>query len=158
LHLTRIWLREKRKWRPCSCKRKSQLTEAEAKKIIKQSKDLEKYLKSVETQDLSCLPKMTLDDVPVLARKFALKREKYDHFETFHHDCFTNHIVYADICLDLPKIEEEELPYMQLLLSILPKVGCGKRDYVQNLEYLQAHTGGVSVTSSLHVQATNSKY
>jgi len=138
-------------------KRKSQLTDAEVKKIIIQTKELEEYLKSVETQDLSCLPKMTLDDVPVLAREFPLKREKHGNFETFYHDCFTNHIVYADICFDLPKIEEEELPYMQLLLSILPEIGCGKRDYAQNLEYIQAHTGGISVSSSLHVQATNSK-
>jgi len=136
---------------------KEKLTETETKKIIKQTEELEEYLKSVETQNLSCLPKMTLDDVPVLVRQFDLKKEKHNNFEIFHHECFTNHIIYSDICFDLPHIDEEDLPYMQILLFILPEIGSGDRDYVKNLEYIQAHTGGISVSSALHIQATNSK-
>lgn len=133
------------------------LSEQDVQKILYQTKLLEEYQKSVETQSLDCLPKVTLDDVPVLVREFSLKNEKHENFETFHHECFTNHIVYADVTFDLPYISDEELPYLQLLLSILPEVGAGNRDYTKNLEFIQAHTGGIGFSSSLHVQVTDAK-
>lgn len=131
------------------------LTESNVQKIIEQTHQLEEYQKIVESQNLDCLPKVSLDDVPLLVRDIALKHEKHSTFETFHHDCFTNHILYADLTFDLPYISDEELPYLQLLISILPELGCGDRDYVKNLEYIQAHTGGVGFSSSLHVQAND---
>lgn len=120
---------------------------AEKEKIVQQMHHLQKYQKQIEGQNLDCLPKVTLDDVPVLARDFALK----EHKNVFSHTCFTNHIVYAEWIFDLPQIEEEELPYAQLLTSILPELGMGKRNYIQNLEHLQSHVGGLSTHMSLYI-------
>ncbi|MEI8328688.1 MAG: insulinase family protein [Chlamydiia bacterium] len=134
---------------------KNHLSQPEIDKILKQTTQLKQYQKSVEHQSLECLPKVTLEDVPLLARNLPLTRKKHKDFETFHHNCFTNHIIHADLCFDLPAIEEEELPYLQLLLTLLPQLGAGSRDYIKNLEYIQAHTGGITASSSLHVQSTN---
>ncbi len=49
-------------------------------------------------------------------------------------------------------LEESELPYLHLLLNLIPHLGAGDRNYLQNLEYLQAHTGGVSLSYSLNPQ------
>jgi len=133
------------------------LTDKDKDKIIKQTEQLEAYQKMIETQSLDCLPKVSLEDVPLLVRDFPLKEESFDSFKTLHHDCFTNHITYADICFDLPYITDEELPYLQLLLTILPEIGAGDRDYVKNLEYIQMHTGGIGVSCSLHVQFHDTK-
>ncbi|MES2198545.1 MAG: insulinase family protein [Chlamydiota bacterium] len=133
-------------------RKKKALSEKEIQDLIKQSSELEKIQEKEEDQDLSCLPKVTLQDVPVLTRDFPLIKEIKPSLEIFHHDCFTNHIVYADLIFDLPNITDEEIPYLQLLLSILPELGAKNRSYKENLDYMQAHTGGVGVGASLHVQ------
>jgi presequence protease len=136
---------------------RSNLSSKEVEQILKQTKELEEYQRQVETQNLDCLPQVGLKDVPLLTRDFPLKKENKGTVSFFHHDCFTNHILYSDFIFDLPCLKDEDLPYLQLLLSILPEIGSGKRDYVQNLEYMQAHTGGVGIAASLHIQATDHK-
>lgn len=155
---TKLAKREQKEEKDLLKKIQEKLTEKDIEKIIDQTHKLEEYQKIVESQSLDCLPKVSLDDVPLLVRDFTLKKEMHSTFETFHHDCFTNHILYADVTFDLPYISEEELPYLQLLLTILPEMGSGDRDYVKNLEYIQAHTGGIGFSTSLHVQATDFKH
>jgi presequence protease len=86
---------------------------------------------------------------------FLLHREKINNLEVFHHDCFTNHVVYADLIFDMPHIEETELPYVQLLLTLLAELGTGERDYAANLEYTHLHTGGIGSSAALYVQTSN---
>ncbi len=129
------------------------LSTQEKNRIITRTDALEALQKSLEKQDLSCLPKVTLQDVPVLARDFPLETRAKHPLEMYHHDCFTNHILYADLSFDLAYLPDEDLPYLQLLLTVLPELGAGKRDYVSNLEYTQLHTGGVGFSSALYVQA-----
>lgn len=132
--------------------KKKALSPQQIKDLIAQSVELEKIQEHVEDQDLSCLPKVTLADVPILTRDFPLTKKTKPSLEIFHHDCFTNHIVYADLLFDLPDITDEEIPYLQLLLSILPELGAKGRSYKENLDYTQAHTGGLTMGASLHVQ------
>lgn len=133
-------------------KLKSSLSAEEKKEIIKTTLALEKIQESEEDQDISCLPKVTLSDVPILTREFSLENSKKNNTTIFHHDCFTNHLVYADIAFDLPNLKDEEIPYLQLLLSLLPELGAGKRSYKENLEYIQMHTGGIGIGCSLYPQ------
>lgn len=137
-------------------KTQESLTPHDVEKIVRQTKELKEYQKKIETQSLDCLPKVSLSDVPVLTQDFHLKEYSRKSFTAFHHETFTNHITYADVCFDLPYISDEELPYLQLLLTILPEVGAGDRDYVKNLEFIQAHTGGVAFSFALHTQIDNS--
>lgn len=125
------------------------LSKEDTKKILLQTADLAKYQKMAEAQKLDCLPKVTIDDVPHLIRDFSLSQNKKGALQVFHHPCFTNQIVYADLFFDLPSLAEEDLPHLQLLLSLLPELGAGSRTYVENLEYLQAHTGGIGFSFSL---------
>lgn len=129
--------------------RKLQPEEIQA--ILKQTETLSRYQKETEGQNIECLPKVSLNDVPLLARELSLAQKN----RVFHHDCFTNQIVYADLIFDLAHLAEEDLPYAQLLSSILPELGIGSRSYAENLEYLQANVGGLSTQLSLHVQATD---
>jgi Zn-dependent M16 (insulinase) family peptidase len=130
-----------------------ELTEKQIAHILEQTEALEVYQKQTENQSLDCLPKVTLDDVPLLSREIPLKEEKHHSLRVFHHDCFTNHILYADLIFDLPAIAEEDLPYVHLLTTLLTEVGCGKRNYAANLEYIQEHTGGLGAACALHIQA-----
>lgn len=133
------------------------LSKEQIKEIQKQTKDLALYQKQTETQALDCLPKISLDDVTTAIRDFPLQVTHSKNITIYHHDCFTNHILYVDLLFDLPAIEEEDLPYVHLLTSILSELGSGNRNYRENLEYMQAHTGGISTSCSLYPQASDPK-
>ncbi len=122
------------------------LSQKEIDAIVEQAKKLGEYQKETESQSIECLPKVEIKDVPLFAKDFPLNQED----NVFHHACFTNQIVYADLVFDLPNIEEREFPYLQILSSFCSELGAGKRTYVENLDYLQAHTGGVMGGFSLN--------
>jgi Zn-dependent M16 (insulinase) family peptidase len=120
----------------------------EKEKIAQTMAHLEEFQKKQEHQNLDCLPKVTLDDVPVLVRNFPLKKIE----NVFFHPTFTNGFVYADLVMDLPALSVEELPYVQLFVSLMSEVGTGARTYVQNLEILQAHVGAMNASLALYPQ------
>ncbi len=129
------------------------LTTEETTEIIRKSADLETLQKKQEEDSFDCLPKVTLADVPRASRVFPLTQEKIGEVEVFHHNCFTNEIVYADLVFDLPNIEEKDLAYVRLLTTLVAQMGCGGRSYDKNLEYIQANTGGIGAFLTLNLQA-----
>jgi hypothetical protein len=133
------------------------LSDKEISEIIKQSQNLAVFQKQTEHQSLDCLPKVTLEDVSPIIRDFSLKHHSQGNLNIYHHDCFTNHIVYADLMFDLPHIDDEDLPYVHLLTSLIPEIGSGDRNFTQNLEYIQAHTGGIGASCALHIQTEDPK-
>lgn len=148
-HLSRQETEEEQQ---CLSRIQGSLTPQEKEAIVKQTKDLSTYQKQVERQSLDSLPKVTLADVDKQIRLLSLHQGRQDQLTVYHHDCFTNHIVYADLLFDLPRVEEEELPYLHLLTSLLPEMGHGEDSYEQALRRIQAETGGIVSTCSLHVQ------
>lgn len=136
---------------------KSTLKESDAKSLVTQAKKLEAYQKKQEDQDLEVLPKVTLKDVPKDTLHYALSQTPLKKGTLYHHDCFTNDVVYLDWHCDLAPLKKEELPLLKLLDQLLPQLGCGGKSYRETLEYVQAHTGGVSVSIALHAQATDYK-
>lgn len=133
---------------------RSALSEEKIKEIIKTSTELEAYQKLEEEEDIEVLPKITLKDIPPDSRDYPLTQESIGKLQVFHHNCFTNSIVYAGLSFDLPEISEEDLPMMRLMTTLMPQMGCGNRNYIDNLNYIQANTGGIGVflTLSYHVE------
>lgn len=131
----------------------SSLKDPDIKMILDQAEELEKLQEETESEDQDILPKVTLNDVAPDGKEFHLEQENYGRFTLYYHPCFTNDIVYADLVFDLPAIAEADLPYLRLFSLILPQVGCGGRNYKENLEYLLQHTGGIGVSLDLGIQA-----
>jgi len=123
--------------------------------MITQAKKLANFQEAQEHVDLDVLPKVTLADVPKKALDYKLETEEVGALNVFRHTCFTNKIVYADLVFPLPYIHERELPLLKLVTLLMPQMGCGKRSYSENLEYIQAHTGGVTATETLNVQVND---
>lgn len=121
--------------------------------IVKQAQLLEDFQEKQSQVDVDVLPKVTLEDVPKNARNFPLTEEKIGSLRTFHHNFFTNEIIYSDLIFPLPEIHEEELPWLRLFSLMLPQVGCGGRSYVENLEYVQAYTGGTGSVQTIFIHA-----
>lgn len=132
-----------------------QLTPGQVKQIIQKSEDLIQMQKRQEEEDLDVLPKITLNDVPKSSPEFDLVREKVGPWEVFHHDAFTNEIVYADLIFPLPDIAEEDLGYARLFTLLMSQMGCGGGSYSETLDYIQAHTGGVGAALAFNTQVND---
>lgn len=133
----------------------AKLTKEESQKILKETQELLAFQKQTEEQSLDCLPKVTLKDVSPHIRTFQIETIKDSAVTLYHHDCFTNHITYADLFFDLPHIEQSDLCYLPLLLSLIPELGCGNRTYSQNLNYMQSHIGSIDLSCGLYTQIIN---
>ena len=131
------------------------LKSEEAEKIRSDAKELLAYQETIEHQSLDCLPILHLSDVPSYARDFPLRHKEMEKIDLFHHDCFTNQILYADLLFDLPEISLSDLPLVALFSRLIGEVGSGGRDYQQTLAYQQAYTGGIESLLSLHVLQEN---
>lgn len=133
------------------------LTPEQSQTIIDKAAALVAFQKKQEEADLDVLPTLTLEDVPHAPKTFSLTKEQVGSLNVYHHACFTNEIVYADVVFDLPKIAEEDLTYTRLLSSLISQMGCGNRNYAENLDYIQAHTGGIGASFTFNLQASDQR-
>ncbi len=133
----------------------SGLTEKQIASIINDSELLHK--KQVEEEDISydCLPLTSLSDAQPTCRIFDLKQTHSNQGSVFTHSVFTNHIGYLDVIRPIPHVDEEDIWLIRLFSYLLTQVGCGNRNYQDNLHYMMEHTGGISVALSLNVQASS---
>lgn len=125
----------------------------EIEKILKDAKDLKDLQKKLEETSIECLPKILVKDIPKENKNFALNIENIDKYKIYHHDVFTNDIAYVDLIFDLPDLSLKELLLLPIFSSLVTEIGAGKRDYIENLNFIQAYTGGISCNLSLNVQA-----
>jgi len=122
---------------------RKKMTESDTEELLAKTKKFYQFQKEQSEQNLEVLPKVRMEDIPKDARDFPLQKELYGQLEVFHHNCFTNDILYADLVFPLPEIAEQDLPYLQLFSILIGQMGCGRRNYAENLEYILANTGGV---------------
>jgi presequence protease len=131
------------------------LSQAEVSQLIKQKQSLVEFQLKQEEEDIDVLPKVTLEDVPKLSRHFPLKQEKIGNLEVFHHSCFTNQLIYTDLVFNLPELPEAEMPFVRLFCVLLAQMGCGGRHYTENLDYIQANTGGIGASLAFNLQVAD---
>lgn len=163
LHFVRIVMRpdpllgakEAEEEREILTKIKQSLTPKQVKAIVDKASALSAFQREQEEWDIEILPKVSLSDISLSTKDLPLHQEQAGNLTLFHHNVFTNDIVYADLVFDLPNLVEEELPYLRLLTIIMTQVGCGSRSYQENLDYMQGNTGGIGTGISLNLQANN---
>jgi len=129
------------------------LTEKEKKAILAQAKTIDKE----EKQDVDVLPKLTVKDIPKKVQDYELVKRKCGNLEAFTHTCFTNHILYADLAFPIPMIKKEDLHILRLFTILLPQIGVKGMGYEKLLSEIQAHTGGIGASISLHQNALDRK-
>lgn len=134
---------------------RKRLTSEQVKQIVQKSSELVTFQRMQEEEDINVLPKIQLEEVPKLSREYPLTKETLGSLQVYHHDCFTNHIVYVDLVSDLPHIAQEDLFYVRLFATLVPQMGSGGRHYTENLEYIQAHTGGISTALTFNINVSD---
>lgn len=130
-----------------------EMTAEQEKVLLNQAAELAAAQLEQQDADIDVLPKFDLLDVPKAVRVFDLQKENVGILEVYSHATFTNAIVYLNLIYDLPKVTEEELPFIRLMTILSTQVGCGSRSYIENLDYIQANTGGVQLTLNFNIHA-----
>lgn len=134
---------------------KASMSESDIQEVVERAAILARFQKQQEEDDMDVLPSVSLSDVPLISKDYVLREEKAGKLTLFHHQVFTNDIIYADLVFDLPNISEKDLPYLRLLTVVLTQMGCNDRNYAENLDYIQAHTGGIGAGISFNMQAVD---
>jgi len=134
---------------------KADLSSTQIQAIVDKAEELAEFQKTQEEDDIDILPTVSITDVPVASKNYQLNEEKVNLLTVFHHRVFTNDIIYADLIFDLPNLTEADMPYLRLMTMVLTQMGCANRSYADNLEYMQANTGGIYAGISFNLQAAN---
>jgi Zn-dependent M16 (insulinase) family peptidase len=126
---------------------KSTLSNDEKQRIVALAKQLEERQKRKD--DESILPKVGLEDVPeemhiASGTKTAIKGRPTESFEQG-----TNGLIYQQLVVDLPKLDDELLAVMPYYTNCLTELGCGDRDYLTMQSLQSSVSGGIGSYTTL---------
>jgi len=125
---------------------KAALSDAEKQQIIERSAALKERQSQVD--DMSILPKVGLEDVPARLPEYESEKVSGDLPVTFYPQG-TNGLVYQQLVIDLPELNEEEIAYLPLFSSMMTELGIGEADYLAVQERQAQVCGGLGASNSI---------
>jgi Zn-dependent M16 (insulinase) family peptidase len=126
---------------------KSSLSDAQQQAVIKLAADLE--ARQQQEDDPEVLPKVTLEDVPAEMHIAQGATTDNDKLKVSVYDQGTNGLVYEQVVIELPQLEDELLEVLPYYTRCLPQLGSGGRDYLETQALQSSVTGGLSLSSSI---------
>jgi len=123
------------------------LDEAQCQQIIATTRELAE--RQEEPQDGSCLPRVTIADVPpeIPVIESTVVDGAQPPLTWYRRG--TNGIVYQQIVVDLPELPAELIELMPYYANFLTELGCGDADYLEMQARQAALTGGLNAYTSL---------
>lgn len=120
---------------------KSKLADDEKQKIVSQALQLAKRQQQLDDEEI--LPKVGIDDIPAqmhIAEGFRTQSELPTEF----YPQPTNGLVYQQVVIELPDLEEEFIDVLPYYTYCLTEVGCADKDYLQMQAWQAAVSGGIN--------------
>jgi presequence protease len=131
------------------------LTLDDRRKLVEEAEALAKLQAQQAHADADVLPKLPLSDVPRATRDYPLSQRRLGELTCYHHDCWTNGIIYADLVFDLPQLDPELLPYARIFSDLITEVACAGRSYEQQLEMIQTHLGSFEAYVNIYTDVAD---
>ncbi|PLY02559.1 MAG: peptidase M16 [Desulfuromonas sp.] len=123
------------------------LSDGEKEQILLKAAELKESQEQEE--DLSCLPTLELSDIPEKEPAVAYSAAAVASIPTTWFPQPTNGILYFNAHLSLDGIEHCDLPYLPIYCSLASQVGAAGKSYVEMAQQVEAHTGGISLSSEI---------
>ncbi len=120
---------------------KASLDESEKQHIVEQTAALAE--RQAMQDDPSILPKVGLEDVPETMPIATGDTVTVGNAPAHWYSQGTNGIVYEDVIITLPKLDDDLLPLLPYYTGYLTEVGSGGRDYLQTQTLQSEITGGL---------------
>ncbi|MBJ7539558.1 insulinase family protein [Marinomonas transparens] len=125
---------------------KAALSDEQKQNIIERSAALKERQSQVD--DMSILPKVGLEDVPARLPQYDKHKKAGDLPVTFYPQG-TNGLVYQQLVIALPELDEEEMSYLPLFSSLIAELGVGEQDYLAVQERQAQVCGGLGASNSI---------
>ncbi len=129
---------------------KSKMSKDDVSNVIKATKELKDFQSQPDSPEAKAtLPKLSLRDVDPKIKHIdiTVKDGEKGAATIVTHDVCTSGIIYVDVGFDLTSIPLDELTLVSLLSSLLLDTGTSKLDRIQLAQYIDTHTGGLSLSS-----------
>ncbi|NOX91730.1 MAG: peptidase M16 [Gammaproteobacteria bacterium] len=123
------------------------LSEEEQQNVVQLAGQLEK--RQNQQDDESILPKVGLEDVPHQLNIATGKKTTIQGRPTHSFEQGTNGIVYQQLIVDLPKMDDELLAILPYYTNCLTELGCDKRDYLTMQALQSSVSGGIGAYTAL---------
>lgn len=122
------------------------LEDAQRNAIAERAKALAE--RQAQQDDFSVLPKVGLEDIKPDIHIVTGERHTAGPMPLTSYDRGTNGLVYHQVLLRLPQLDENQLNHLPLLTRALTEVGSGDRDYLATQGWQAQVSGGLSAYTS----------
>jgi Zn-dependent M16 (insulinase) family peptidase len=126
---------------------KDTLSAQEKQHIIEQAAALK--LRQAQQDDPAILPKVGLEDVPADLAIPQGEKKNLGAVKTTSYAQGTNGIVYQQIIMDLPKLDDELIDVLPYYTSFMTELGCGDKSYLDMQTWQSSVSGGLSAYSTV---------
>lgn len=135
---------------------KQTLSNKEIKQLVEHTEMLIEYQKAEDTPEaLATIPLLDLSDINPKADWFIAEQDKVARVPYLHFETFTNDISYTRLFFDLRVLEEEQLPYAELLAVLLGSVGTESFTFGELDNALDSQMGGFSTYLTRYLENRN---
>ncbi|MGL6107164.1 insulinase family protein [Romboutsia sp.] len=125
-------------------KYKESLSENQVENLVKETKNLLLRQSTPDSQEvLETIPLLSLDNINKNVEDLSVTEVKHEGIDILHHDVFTSNIAYLNFMFYGKCIEEEDIPYLSLLGSLLGKIDTKKHNYKDLSKMILINTGDV---------------
>ena len=124
------------------------LTATERQVIVAESAALKKTQESIE--DISCLPTLSLDDIPGEEEKTPYRQDELADRPVFLFPQPTNGIGYFTAHFPTSSIPSELMRLIPLFCSVITQMGAAGHSYIEMAERMEAETGGLHFFTEIH--------
>lgn len=134
---------------------KDSLSEEELDRLVEATKNLVKYQESEESQeDMERIPVLERTDITREIAPIYNEELKLQDIPVIYHEVETNGIGYVDLLFDLSGVEEDLLPYVGILQSVLGIIDTKSHEYGELFNEININTGGIGTSLELYPDVT----
>lgn len=121
---------------------KESLSDEEIEALVASTKHLQEYQEIPSTkEELLKIPMLKREDIAKEAPALYNEEKEIGGIPVLHHEVFTNGIAYIKCLFDISDIEEELLPYLNLLSAVLGYIDTKNYSFLELSNEVNMHTG-----------------
>ena len=135
---------------------KASLSEEEVQHLVERTAALEAYQSEPESEEaLNRIPVLRREDISREIEPIINEEMKIAGVPVIFHEIGTNGIGYMDVLFDISGVQEDLLPYVGILQSVLGIIDTEHFEYGELFNEINMYTGGIGTSLELYSDVTN---
>ena len=135
---------------------KASLSQEEVEHLVRRTEALEEYQSTEDSEEvINRIPVLKREDISREIEPIINEEMNIAGIPVIFHEIETIGIGYLDVLFDMSSVEEELLPYVGILQSVLGIIDTEHYDYGELFNEINVHTGGIGTSLELYNDVTN---